>query len=90
MRAEALSQGDYIGAVTFSRTGDPAAGDFSDGTVNRGAKQRAGRSKHVYEVCVTRGGSNTRLPDAVAGRECRFLPNTLRSLIVDGQWLDDD
>ena len=36
MRAEALSRKEgYVGAVAFSRTGDPAAGDFSDATVIR-------------------------------------------------------
>lgn len=34
MRAEALScKEGHIGAVAFSRTGDPATGDFSDATV---------------------------------------------------------
>jgi hypothetical protein len=32
MRAEALSRKEgHVGAVAFSRTGDPATGDFSDG-----------------------------------------------------------
>jgi hypothetical protein len=36
MRAEALSRKDgYVGAVAFSRSGDPATGDFSDATVIR-------------------------------------------------------
>jgi hypothetical protein len=36
MRAEALSRKQsYIGAVAFSRTGDPATGDFSDAKVIR-------------------------------------------------------
>jgi hypothetical protein len=36
MRAEALSRKeDHVGAVAFSRTGDPATGDFSDATVLR-------------------------------------------------------
>jgi hypothetical protein len=36
MRAEALARKEgHIGAVAFSRTGDPAAGDFSDATVLR-------------------------------------------------------
>lgn len=36
MRAEALSrQPGVIGAVAFSRTGDPATGDFSDAKVIR-------------------------------------------------------
>jgi len=36
MRAEAFSRREgYIGAVAFSRTGDPATGDFSDATVIR-------------------------------------------------------
>jgi hypothetical protein len=34
MRAEALSRKEgHVGAVAFSRTGDPATGDFSDATV---------------------------------------------------------
>jgi hypothetical protein len=34
MRAEALSRKEgYVGAVAFSRTGDPATGVFSDATV---------------------------------------------------------
>ena len=34
MRAEALSPKEgYVGAVAFSRTGDPATGDFSDAKV---------------------------------------------------------
>jgi hypothetical protein len=34
MRAEALSRKEgIVGAVAFSRTGDPATGDFSDATV---------------------------------------------------------
>ena len=34
MRAEALSRKEaYIGAVAFSRTGDPATGDFGDAKV---------------------------------------------------------
>jgi hypothetical protein len=36
MRAEALSRKDgYVGAVAFSRSGDPATGDFSDAKVIR-------------------------------------------------------
>jgi hypothetical protein len=36
MRAEALSRKEgHIGDVAFSRTGDPATGDFSDATVIR-------------------------------------------------------
>ena len=36
MRAEALSRKEgYIGAVAFSRTGNPATGDFSDAKVIR-------------------------------------------------------
>jgi hypothetical protein len=36
MRAEALSrQEGHLGAVAFSRTGDPATGDFSDAKVIR-------------------------------------------------------
>jgi hypothetical protein len=36
MRAEALSRKEgYVGAVAFSRSGDPATGDFSDATVIR-------------------------------------------------------
>jgi hypothetical protein len=34
MRAEALSRKEgYVGAIAFSRTGDPATGDFSDAKV---------------------------------------------------------
>jgi hypothetical protein len=36
MRAEALSRkGGNVGAVAFSRTGDPATGDFGDAKVIR-------------------------------------------------------
>lgn len=36
MRAEALSRKEgHVGAVAFSRTGDPAIGDFSDSKVIR-------------------------------------------------------
>jgi hypothetical protein len=36
MRAEALSrEPGHVGAVAFSRTGDPATGDFRDATVIR-------------------------------------------------------
>jgi hypothetical protein len=36
MRAEALSRkAGYVGAVAFSRTGDPATGDFGDAKVIR-------------------------------------------------------
>ena len=36
MRAEALSRKEgHIGAVAFSRTGDPVSGDFSDAVVLR-------------------------------------------------------
>ena len=36
MRAEALSRKDgHVGAVAFSRAGDPATGDFSDAKVIR-------------------------------------------------------
>jgi hypothetical protein len=36
MKAEALSRKPgYVGAVAFSRTGDPATGDFGDATVIR-------------------------------------------------------
>ena len=42
MRAEALSRKEgHIGAVAFSRTGDPATGDFSDRL--RSAKVNVGR-----------------------------------------------
>jgi hypothetical protein len=34
MRAEALSRKPgHVGAVAFSRTGDPATGDFGDATI---------------------------------------------------------
>ena len=34
MRAEALSRKEgYVGAIAFSRTGDPATGDFNDAKV---------------------------------------------------------
>jgi hypothetical protein len=36
MRAEALSRKEgHVGAVAFSRTGDPATGDFSDAKVKK-------------------------------------------------------
>ena len=36
VRAEALSRKErHVGAVAFSRTGDPATGDFSDAIVIR-------------------------------------------------------
>jgi hypothetical protein len=36
MRAEALSRKPcVVGAIAFSRTGDPATGDFGDATVIR-------------------------------------------------------
>jgi hypothetical protein len=36
MRAEALSRKEgHVGAVAFSRTGDPATGEFSNATVIR-------------------------------------------------------
>jgi hypothetical protein len=36
MKAEALSRkAGHVGAVAFSRTGDPATGDFGDATVIR-------------------------------------------------------
>jgi len=36
MRAETLSRKEgHVGAVAFSRTGDPATGDFSDANVIR-------------------------------------------------------
>jgi hypothetical protein len=36
MRAEALSRRPgYVGAIAFSRTGDPATGDFGDAKVIR-------------------------------------------------------
>jgi hypothetical protein len=36
MRAEALSRKEgHVGAVAFSRTGDPATGDFGDAKVTR-------------------------------------------------------
>jgi hypothetical protein len=36
MRAEALARREgHVDAVAFSRTGDPATGDFRDGTVLR-------------------------------------------------------
>ena len=36
MRAEALSRKEgHVGAVAFSRTGDPASGDFSDARMIR-------------------------------------------------------
>jgi hypothetical protein len=36
MRAEALARKEgHVGAVAFSRTGDPATGDFSDARVIR-------------------------------------------------------
>jgi hypothetical protein len=36
MRADALSHKEgHIGAVAFSRTGDPATGDFGDATIIR-------------------------------------------------------
>jgi hypothetical protein len=36
MRAETLSRREgHVGAVAFSRTGDPASGDFSDAQIIR-------------------------------------------------------
>ena len=35
MKAEALSRKPHVGAVAFSRTGDPATGDFGDAAVIR-------------------------------------------------------
>jgi hypothetical protein len=36
MRAEALSRREgHAGAIAFSRTGDPASGDFSDAQIIR-------------------------------------------------------
>jgi hypothetical protein len=36
MRAEALSRREgHVGAVAFSRTGDPATGDFNDAQIIR-------------------------------------------------------
>jgi hypothetical protein len=36
MRAEALARKEgHVGAIAFSRTGDPATGDFSDAKVIR-------------------------------------------------------
>jgi hypothetical protein len=36
MRAEALSRKPgHVGAIAFSRTGDPSSGDFSDATLIR-------------------------------------------------------
>ena len=47
MRAEALSRKEgHVGAVAFSRTGDPATGDFSDATVLK-VRRRAGRPECV-------------------------------------------
>jgi hypothetical protein len=34
-RRGVIAQGGSLGAVAFSRTGDPATGDFSDATVLR-------------------------------------------------------
>ena len=43
MRAEALARREgYVGAVAFSRTGDPATGDFSDATVCPEVRQHSG------------------------------------------------
>jgi hypothetical protein len=43
MRAEALSRKEgYVGAVAFSRTGDPATGDFSDAKTDQEIRQCAG------------------------------------------------
>jgi hypothetical protein len=43
MRAEALSQKEgNVGAVAFSRTGDPATGDFSDANGDPEIRRRAG------------------------------------------------
>jgi hypothetical protein len=36
MRAETLSRKEgHLGAVAFSRTGDPATGDFSDAVIRK-------------------------------------------------------
>jgi hypothetical protein len=51
MRAEALSrkEGNLPGAVAFSRTGDPATGDFSDAKVIR----KFGGVPRSFEYVVT-------------------------------------
>src|ERR1700691_5098142 len=51
MRAEALSRKEgHVGAVAFSRTGDPATGDFSDAKVIRKIWRRAGRFECVVRI----------------------------------------
>jgi hypothetical protein len=50
MRAEALSRKPgHIGAVAFSRTGDPATGDFGDAKIIKKFRS-AGRSQYLVGV----------------------------------------
>jgi hypothetical protein len=48
MRAEALSRKKgHVGAVAFSRTGDPAMGDFTDAQVIKEVRRCAGGFERV-------------------------------------------
>ena len=50
MRAEALSRKPgHVGAVAFSRTGDPATGEFGDAKVIKKIWRSAGRFECVVE-----------------------------------------
>jgi hypothetical protein len=53
MRADALSRKEgHVGAVAFSRTGDPATGDFSDANVIRKLIGRCIRAKRRTLCCL--------------------------------------
>jgi hypothetical protein len=77
VRAEALfRKPGHVGAVAFSRTGDPATGDFGDATVIRkfgdvpddlSTLSAARRSLSLVEVIVAHRSSA-----AYRGSQCRF------------------
>ena len=51
MRAEALSRKPgHVGAVAFSRTGDPATGDFGDAEVIKKVWRGVRRSQYIVAV----------------------------------------
>jgi len=77
MRAETLSRKPgYVGAVAFSRSGDPAAGDFGDAKVVRKIRPCARRSERTMKLRQQRDRAAARAhtdagardPDATAHR----------------------
>ena len=69
MRAEVLSRKQgHIGALAFSRSGDPSTGEFTVRDGDQEVRRRAGRSERI----VTASGQSARMTLVRASRDRCF------------------